>query len=215
MCCLNLDDALDQIAAIRSQMASSAVFRGYRCASTLFSAFVAVATAVIQYLWIPDAWNHVDAYLTLWFGAGGLCLLVVSVGVIIRYRRSDSPLDRALCFTAAKQFLPCLIAGGLITYILADAAWYSLWIAPGLWSIFFGMGILASRPLLPAGTTFVGAFYLSCGLVSIEWSHHVQAFSPWVMAIPFGAGQSMAAGILYWNLERHDARVALGEDHDA
>lgn len=202
---MNLDDALDQIAAIRSQMAASAVFRGYRCASTLLSAVMAVATAVVQYLWIPDARHHVDAYLTLWFGSGILCLAIVAIGVIIRYRRSDSPLDRALCFTAAKQFLPCLIAGGLITYVLADAAWNTLWIVPGLWAIFFGMGILASRPLLPAGTTLVGAFYLLCGMVSIEWSHHVQAFSPWVMAIPFGVGQSLAAGILYWKLERHDA----------
>ncbi len=202
---MNLEDALDQIGAIRSQMAASAVFRGYRCTSTLFSAFVAVATAVVQSLLIPDARNHVDAYLALWFSSGGMCLAIMAVGLIIRYRRSDSPLDRALCFTAAKQFLPCLIAGGLITYVLADAAWSSIWIVPGLWSIFFGMGILASRPLLPTGTTFVGAFYLLCGLVSIEYSHHVQAFSPWVMAIPFGVGQSMAAGILYWKLERHDA----------
>jgi hypothetical protein len=213
---LNLDDALDQIAAIRSQMAASAVFRGYRCTSTLFSALIAVATAVVQQLWIPDAANHVEAYLELWFSAGGLCFLIVAVGVFLRYRRSDSPLDRALCFTAARQFLPCLIAGGLITYVLADSAWQSMWIVPGLWSILFGMGILASRPLLPTGTTLVGAFYLLCGLASIEWSHHVQAFSPWVMAIPFGAGQSLAAGILYWNLERHDAvEHRCGEDSDA
>jgi hypothetical protein len=201
---MTLDDALDQITSIRRQMAATRVFRGYRCASTLFSALIAIATAVLQHLLIPDAAHHVEAYLELWFSAGTLCFLVVATGMVIRYRRSDSPLDRALAVTAMQQFLPCLIIGGLITYVLADVAWQSMWIVPGLWTIFFGLGILASRPLLPAGTTFVGAFYLLCGLISIEWARQYQPFSPLAMGIPFGVGQAMAAGILYWVLERKE-----------
>lgn len=204
---MTLDDALDQISNIRSQMAATSVFRGYRCASTLFSAIVAVLAAVIQHVWIPDAVHHVEAYLELWFSAGFVCLFVVAAGMVIRYRRSDSPLDRALAVTAIQQFLPCLIVGGLVTYVVGDVAWRSMWIMPGLWAIFFGMGILASRPLLPTGTTLVGAFYLLCGLFSIEWAGSHEAFSPWAMALPFGLGQAMSAGILYWKLERHEAAL--------
>jgi hypothetical protein len=181
------------------------VFRGYRCTSTLFSAFIAIVTSIIQYVFIPDASKNVDAYLQLWFSAGGLCLVIVASGMVVRYRRSDSPLDRALAVTAVQQFLPCLIIGGLVTYVIADVAWQSMWIVPGLWAIFFVMGIVASRPLLPAGTMFVGAFYLICGLISIEWAKVHEAFSPWAMAVPFGIGQSMAAAILYWKLERYHA----------
>jgi hypothetical protein len=206
---MTLDDALDQISNIRSQMAATRVFRGYRCASTLFSAFVAAAAALIQRLWIPDAVHHVEEYLELWFSAGIVCLGVVAAGMVIRYRRSDSPLDRALAVTAIKQFLPCLIVGGLVTYVVADVAWHAMWMMPGLWAIFFGMGILASRPLLPAGTTVVGAFYLLCGLFSIDWAGSHEAFSPWAMALPFGLGQAMAAGILYWKLERNEVRMDL------
>jgi hypothetical protein len=204
---MTLDDALDQIANIHSQMAATSVFRGYRCASTLFSALIAVATAVIQYILIPEPAQHVEAYLVLWFTSGAICFLVITTGIVLRYRRSDSPLDRALAVTALQQFLPCLIVGGLVTYVIGDAAWRSMWIVPGLWSIFFGMGILASRPLLPAGTSVVGAFYLLCGLVSIEWARLHAPFSPLAMAIPFGIGQAMAAGILYWKLERKNAAV--------
>jgi len=199
---LTLDDALDQITNIRSQMAATSVFRGYRCASTLVSAVVAVCTAVIQHLWIPDSVHHVEQYLELWFSAGTICLGVVAAGMVIRYRRSDSPLDRALAVTAIQQFLPCLIIGGLVTFVIGDVAWETMWIVPGLWAIFFGLGILASRPLLPAGTSIVGAFYLLSGLASIEWAGSHEAFSPWAMALPFGIGQAMAAGILYWKLER-------------
>jgi len=200
---MNLDDALDQINSIRSQMAATRVFRGYRCTTTLFTSVMAIVAATIQYLWIPDPALHVQAYLQLWFSAGGICLAVVAIGMTLRYRRSDSPLDRQLALSAIQQFLPCLIIGGLVTYVLADVAWQTMWIVPGLWAIFFGLGIVASRPLLPAGTIFVGAFYLICGLISIEWSRVYEPFSPWVMAVPFGMGQAMAAGILYWKLERN------------
>jgi hypothetical protein len=200
---MRLNDALDQIADIRSQMAATRVFRGYRCASTLFSSAVAIVAAIIQHFWIPDAAHHVEQYLQLWFSAGAICLSVVASSMTLRYRRSDSPLDRELALTAIQQFLPCLIIGGLATYVIADVAWNTMWIVPGLWSLFFGMGILASCPLLPAGTMFVGAFYLLCGLISIEWARLHGAFSPLAMAIPFGIGQAMAAGILYWKLERN------------
>jgi hypothetical protein len=30
------------------------------------------------------------------------------------------------------------------------------------------------------------------------------ALSPWAMGVPFGVGQLLAAGVLYWTLERAD-----------
>jgi hypothetical protein len=204
---MRLDDALDQIAGIHSQMMATRVFRGYRCSTTLFSSVVAIVAAVIQHLWIPDSARHVEQYLQLWFSAGAICIAVVACGMVVRYRRSDSPVDRHLALAAVGQFLPCLIVGGLVTYVLADVAWPSMWIVPGLWSICFGLGIVASRPLLPAGTMIVGAFYLLCGLISIEYARLYQPFSPWAMAIPFGVGQAMAAGVLYWKLERDVSQV--------
>jgi hypothetical protein len=162
-------------------------------------------TACIQPLCIADASGHVDAYLKLWFSAGGLCLAVVACGMVIRYRRSESPLDRELSVQAVYQFLPCLLVGGLFTYVLASTAWHTMWILPGAWEIFFGMGILACRQLLPRGTAFVGGFYLFCGLLAISLAKKEFLFSPLLMGIPFGAGQAMAAAILYWKLERNRA----------
>jgi len=202
---MTLDDALAQISDIRSHMANTRVFRGYRCTTTLFSAVVAIVASIIQWLCIPDAGNHLEAYFQLWFSAGTICLLVVACGMVIRYRRSESPLDRELAIQAAYQFLPCLLAGGMFTFVLGETDWGAMWVVPGLWAILFGMGILASRQLLPGGTSFVGAFYLFCGLMSIALTKHGYAFSPLLMAVPFGGGQAMAAGILYWKLERNHA----------
>jgi hypothetical protein len=202
---MELHDALSQIADIRSQMARTRVFRGYRSSTTLFSAGVAITTAIVQAICIPDPSRHVLAYLTLWFASAALCILLVGTRIAVRYWRSDSPLDRELTLWAVQQFFPCVVTGALLTYIIAQVSWDTLWIVPGLWAILFGMGILASRQLLPKGIAWVGAFYLLSGLLSIEWARVHFAFSPWSMAIPFGIGQAMAAAVLYWKLERNDA----------
>ncbi len=202
---MRLNDALEQIADIRLQMSLTRTFRGVRSATTLMSAFVAVATAVAQSILIPNPAVDIDLYLALWFGSGLFCLAVVSIGILARYRRSESTLDRELTLAVVRQFMPCLVIGGLVTYVLASVAWQSLWIVPSLWTLFFGMGILACRQLLPAGTSFVGLFYLMCGLISMAWARTHSAFSPLAMGIPFGLGQAMAAGVLYWRLERNHA----------
>ena len=200
---MTLDDALDQIADIRSQMANTRVFRGFRSATTFFSAMAAVVVGRVQSLYIPDAMHHQDRFFELWLSAGAVCLAVVIGGMLFRYRRSDSPLDRELAVQAACQFFPCLLVGGLFTYVLGETSWGLMWIVPGAWAIFFGLGILSARQLLPVGTWLIGAFYIFCGLISISVSKNGMAFSPWLMAGPFGIGQMMAAGLLYWKLERN------------
>ena len=200
-----LRDALEQISDIRSHMANARIFRGYRCTTTLFSAGVAIIASVVQWLCIPDAVNHLESYFALWFSAGAVCLIVVACGMVIRYRRSESPLDRELALQAAYQFFPCLLVGGMFTFVLGETDWAAMWCVPGVWAMLFGMGILASRQLLPSGTSFVGAFYLFCGLMSIALTKYGFAFSPLLMAVPFGVGQAMAAAILYWKLERNHA----------
>ena len=202
---MELNEALSKIAEIHLQMARTRLFRGYRSNTTLFSAVVAIATAAAQALLIPDPAHHEMAYLSLWCTAAVVCLVVVGAGVVLRYWRTDSPVERELTLVAIQQFIPCLVVGGLLTYIFARFAWGSVWLLPGMWTILFGMGILASRPLLPREIKWIGAFYLLCGLMSIVWARVGEPFSPWAMGIPFGVGQAAAAAVLYLKLERTDA----------
>jgi hypothetical protein len=59
--------------------------------------------------------------------------------------------------------------------------------------------------LLPRATFWVGVYYMLAGLVVLVWAREEWAFSPLAMALPFGLGQFLAAGILYWTLERNHA----------
>jgi hypothetical protein len=45
-----------------------------------------------------------------------------------------------------------VVAGGMVAFVLWNHAQESLWMLPGLWSIFFSLGIFASYRLLPKAT---------------------------------------------------------------
>jgi hypothetical protein len=201
---MELNEALSQISEIRRQMARGEVFRGYRSATTAFSGVVALVACGIHALWLPK--NNVNDFLVLWLSAAVLSVIVAGTEMIVRLRRSDSELQREMMAIAVEQFVPCLVAGGLLTYVMLHYAWDSLWLLPGLWAVLFGLGVFASRRVLPRGTSYVGGWYLLSGMICIVAAQPGQNMLPWEMALSFGVGQFMAAAVLYWNLERSDAR---------
>jgi hypothetical protein len=199
---MELRDALTQITEIRLQLARTEVFRGYRAMPVAFSGGVAVLAAAIQAVTIPDPAVGVGPYLGLWIGAAIVSALAAGLEMMIRARNSASPMTRDLTWLAVEQFCPCLIGGALVTVVLVRAAPESLWILPGLWQIFYSLGIFASCRLLPRPTFWVAVFYLGTGLGVLATAHGEAAFSPWAMGLPFGAGQLLAATVLYRTLER-------------
>ena len=198
---MELNEALLQISEIRRHLARSEVFRGYRAATTAFSGIVALAACGIHAWILPD---HIDAFLWLWLGAAVLSLAVVGTEMVIRCRRSQSSLQREMTMIAVEQFVPCMVAGGLLTYAMRRSAGHALWMLPGMWAILFALGVFSSRRVLPKGTSIAGAWYLLSGIICIVTSAQKQSSpAPWEMALCFGVGQFLAAFILYWNLERH------------
>jgi hypothetical protein len=77
-----------------------------------------------------------------------------------------------------------------------------LWLLPGLWQIFFALGIFASARLLPRPLIGAAVFYLMTGLLCVICARGEHALSPWAMGLPFGIGQLGIAALLYWTLER-------------
>jgi hypothetical protein len=200
---MNLESALDQIAQIHRQMSLTRTFRGYRAATAFSTALIAVAAAIVQKFWLPEPGRDPISFTELWLVVAILCLVIVAAEMVHRFRRTDSTLQRELTIQAIEQFLPCIMIGGAMTFLICNFARQSMWLLPGLWSIFFGLGIFASRQLLPRAIIFVGAFYLLWGLICIGGLPAPMTFSPWTMAIPFGIGQSAAAIVLHFSLERH------------
>src|SRR3954454_15158826 len=115
---MELRDALTQISEIRHQLARTEVYRGYRAMPVAFSGVLALATAGFQLAWIRDPSQELSGYLGLWIGASVISAVAAGAEMVIRVRNSASPWTREITWLAVEQFIPCLIAGGLLTFVL-------------------------------------------------------------------------------------------------
>jgi predicted membrane channel-forming protein YqfA (hemolysin III family) len=185
-------------------LARTEVFRGYRAAPVAFSGLLALAAASVQAAWITDPASQIPAYLALWVGSAVVSGLAAGAGMALRGREPAAAWRRRITWLAIEQFVPCLVAGGLLTAVLVLSAPEALWMLPGLWQVLFSLGVFASCRLLPRATFGVAAFYLATGCLCLVLARDDMALSPWAMGIPFGLGQLYAAAVLYWTLERGD-----------
>ncbi len=197
---MRLNDALSQIADIRQQIARSQAFNGFRSLTTALTGVIAILASVVQKQIVVDPIHHMNRYLTIWLIVAVVSLVVVGIELGIRCWRSDQPLQREMSFHAIEQMTPSLVAGALLTFVVTQFAEEIAWMLPGMWAILFGLGVFASRRLLPRATFLVGGFYLLAGLYMISMRY--DALSAWTMGATFGVGQISAAGLLYFTLER-------------
>ena len=200
---MELDEALARIAVIHRHIVRGQLFRGYRAVPTFLSGLLAFLACAAQGIWLDDNVN-VFACIVLWSSTAAASIAIVAVEMFLRVRRSVSTLERDMTIGAAEQFLPTIAAGALLTFVLSQFAPEELWLLPGLWAIMFSLGVFASRRMLPPAMMIVAVHYLITGLVCIALGHDGPFFPAWAMALTFGTGQFMAAGILYWSLERKE-----------
>ncbi len=203
---MELEEALARVSEIRMQIARSEPFRGYRSATAAFSSLVAVGTAAVQPVVIRDPAEDPVGYLLVWIAAAIVSVALTAVEMTVRCRSSASPTAARLTWLAVEQFLPCTIAGSVLTLVLSLAAPENLWMLPGLWGIVFSLGVFASSRLLPRPVFWVALYYLACGAAALALAQGEWAFSPWAMGITFGGGQALAAAVLYLTLERNHGR---------
>jgi hypothetical protein len=87
-----------------------------------------------------------------------------------------------------------------MTIVLVRAVPSALWMLPGLWQVIFSLGVFSSCRFLSRPMLAAGVWYLLSGLTCIMLAD-VRALLPWAMGIPYGVGQLLIAGILYFTAE--------------
>lgn len=201
---MELHEALSQIAEIRARAAVAERFHGYRSWPVASSGFLAIAVALIQPLVVPDPQHNLGGYLVLWLVTAFLGATAAISGIWYRHQHASHPLNWELTRLAIGQFVPCLVAGAFVTLAIARHSPELGWLLPGLWQVLFSLGMFASYRLLPKATLLVAVAYLISGSLALTLGD--EALQPWTMGLPFGLGQLAMAFVLYWNLERDDAR---------
>jgi hypothetical protein len=199
-----LQDAVSQIEEIQRRLAHAETFRGYRAATIAGTAIFAGIGALLQTLITPRPLEQPFTYATIWGSLASACLLFSVGQVIYRAWSSRSPLTTRQTWLALQQFLPCPFAGAVVTAVISELEPGALWLLPGLWSLFFGLGVWASRRLLPPPVGWVGVYYLLAGSVCLFAGPGDWACSPLWMLASFGIGQTALAVIMYRYLEQAD-----------
>ena len=192
--------ALEQIAEIHQHLAKGEIYRGWRSLPVASSGLVGIAAAAWQSRTAGaiDPWN----FTVYWLAVGAIALLVGCSEIGWHYVVRASATERRRSREVIGQFLPALVAGALVTgaHVRVGPALATL--LPGLWSLFFGVGIFAARPYVPRQSGWVGLYYWTAGLLLLWIPTGPGGLSPWTVGGTFGAGQLLAAAVLYWNLER-------------
>jgi hypothetical protein len=201
----DLDKALADILAIRSQIAAGTAFRGYGPATVAATGGVALLTAILQFLWLDNPTDRPIAFFTGWAVAALLSAGLIWIEMQARSRRHHSGLADAMIQQAVEQFLPAGVAGVLLAIMLWKFASDTLWMLPGLWQVLVSLGVFASVRSLPRTIALAGGWYFLSGFTVLLLASQSHALSPWTMGLPFAAGQLLMAALLHFASGENDA----------
>lgn len=192
--------ALDQIAEIHRQIAKGEVYRGYRSVPVAMSGLMGLAAAWLQ----PSGLGEADpiGYLLYWSAIALGAAFLGSSEIVYNYVVKESTAGRRQTRRVVGQFLPSLVAGAAVSVCFAHQGAALVPLLPGLWAICFGIGIFACRPYLPRASGWIALFYYAAGLTLLWVARGEQPLTSWWVGGTFGAGQLLAAVVLWWNLER-------------
>lgn len=194
----DLDKALADILAIRTQIAAGTAFRGYGPEAMAATSAIALVTALAQVIWLGDATAQPLAFFASWFLAALIAAVVIGIEMRARSYRHHSGLADTMIYQAVEQFLPAGAAGAGLAVVLWRYAPEQLWMLPGLWQLLVGLGIFASTRSLPRIVTLVGAWYFLAAFVVLLLASGTHALSPWTMGLPFVIGQGLMAAALHF-----------------
>ena len=118
----DLEKALADIVAIRSQIARDTAFRGLGSAALAATGVLALATACGQALWLGDPNARPLLFFGLWIATAGAAGGLIGFESVRRSRRLHSGLADAMVWNAIEGFLPAAGAGACLALVIARFA---------------------------------------------------------------------------------------------
>lgn len=197
---VEVERALADLEEVRDRLASVQRFRGYSSRVAAASGAFAIAGGIVQALLVPTPRTDADVklYLIIWMSCLAVALITYYGNLALRYARKSGRTARAQTRTVSITILPALGLGAVLSLAVALHGVPSL--LPGVWYACYGLGLYASRNMVPkavmpiaAAFGIIGAFLLLVPSASLPLSW-------WVMPAGFSLGQ-FAIG---WLVARED-----------
>jgi hypothetical protein len=201
----DLNEALADIRNIRNQLTVGTQFRGFGPVIVAVTGGMALATAALQTAWPELLAPNSLAILDGWVVTAFVAATLLGVVMIARSRRYHGRLSNRMILNALERLLPAGVAGAALGLFITELAPDSMWMLPGLWQVLMALGIFAAMGCLPRAMALAGAWYFIAGMAVLALASETRSLSPWMMGLPFAAGQLLAACILYLAAEDSDA----------
>jgi hypothetical protein len=198
---MEINRAIDNISEIHRHLERSEVYRGFRSIPVALSGVAGFIAALFQPLIITN--SPVPRYfIYYWVSVAAIIVLVLGVGLLWRIFYHEKERERGKTIRVLNQFLPCILAGFVVSFGAFYSGEKSIMLLPGLWAVIFGLGIFSIRPFQPRMSGWIALYYIISGTVLLALAPSGLSLSPWGIGLTFGIGQIMSGGVLYWNLER-------------
>ncbi len=197
--------AIADLDEVRSRLASIQRFRGLSGPAALASGLGALGSGLVQLAVAPAPHSAADTarYVAIWTACLAFALAVNYGAVAVWLVRNWSSRTRTEFQTAAIAIVPSIVAGGAFTAALLSRG--EIGLLPGTWALCYGLGLLATRSMLPRSVLPVAVAFAAIG-AALLFASDTNALAWWVMPFTFGVGQT-AIGIL---LVRENTPSALG-----
>lgn len=184
----DLERALADIAEVRERLGHMQRFRGYSALAAIASGIFALAAGGVQLLLVPAVTtpHQGHVYFALWFVCCAASVLV-NYGAIAHWYVNDATArDRWQTTTVGLSMIPALILGAMLSFALLRANLFAF--LPGVWYGCYGVGLFASRTMVPRAVVPIAAAFMVAGIgllfvppaIALQW---------WVLPAGFGAGQ--------------------------
>lgn len=191
------DRALERIAEIHAHMSRGEVYRGWRPVPVAVSGLIGLAAAAAR----PGLGDPIG-FVTYWLAVAVTAMIIGCSEIALQYVRAPEGYERRHTRQVLEQFLPALAAGVFVTVTFVRLSRALVPLLPGLWALFFGIGILAARPYLPRVAGLTALYFWTAGLAAIWFGPEIERSLGWVVGLIFGGGQLLGA-LLLWR----DGRV--------
>jgi hypothetical protein len=190
----DLERALADIAEVRERLGHVQRFRGYSAIAAAASGVFACAAGVLQLQIVPGVQSVHEGhlYFALWFACCAASVLV-NYGAIAHWYVNDATArDRWQTATVGLSMIPALVLGAALSFALLHENLFAF--LPGVWYGCYGVGLFASRTMVPRAVAPIAAAFMIGGMgllfvpaaIALQW---------WVLPLGFGAGQ-LAIGFI-------------------
>jgi hypothetical protein len=146
---MEVQRALSDLAEVRDRLAHLQRFGGYSgfaAAASGAGAFLA-GYLQIQAAPIPRTPDELHSYIVVWLTCLAAALAMNYGAVIAWVLRNSGPRAQSQFRFASLSIAPSIVLGGALSVALVDHAAYTL--LPGTWFACYGIGLFASRDMIP------------------------------------------------------------------